>query len=115
MWYSFFMPNNKNYIKSPVKVSTLIPKILKPTKTKIGSKALELKLNWEKILGKKYSEKCFVLSIKKINKKNVLIVASEENNLLEISYLSEIIKTKINNFFLNYTIHEVKFKRSLQV
>ena len=108
------MANNRNYTKAPVKVSTLIPKILKPTKTKVGSLALELKLNWEKILGEKYSKKCFVLSIKKINKKNILIVTSEENNLLELSYLSEIIKRKINDFFLNYTIDEVKFKRSLQ-
>ena len=89
------MPNKRNYTKSPVNISTLLPNILKPLRKKNGSRLLELKMNWEKILGKNLAKKCFVHSIRKINDKNILTLISNQNDLLEISYSSEEIKHKI--------------------
>ena len=93
--------NQRNYIKHPVKISTLLPKVLKPLKKKNGSMLLELKMNWEKIIGSEISEICFVLTVKKINKKNILIIVSDDSNILELSYSSDEIKNKVNNFFLS--------------
>ena len=97
-----------------MKVSTLLPNILKPTRKQNGSKLLELKMNWEKILGKNLAQKCFAYSIRKINDKNVLTLISNKNDLLEISYSSEDIKEKINSFFLKNFVDDIKFKKSLQ-
>ena len=75
---------------------------------------LELKMNWEKIIGSEISEICFVLTVKKINKKNILIIVSDDSNILELSYSSDEIKNKVNNFFNSNFVDEIKFKRSLQ-
>ena len=57
---------------------------------------------------------CFATSLKKINDKNVLIVTSDKNNILELSYSSDKIKEQINNFFNSPIIDQIKFKKFLQ-
>ena len=105
---------NKKYTNKPVKVSTLLPNILKAVKRKNGSILLEIKINWEDIVGKDLSKKCFVSSLQKINKKNILTIISNNTNLLELSYSSNEIKNKINNFFIDDKIDDIKFKKSFQ-
>ena len=53
-------------------------------------------------------------SLKKINKKNILIIKSTEPDLLELSYSSEKLKTKSMNFYSKEFINIIKFKKSLQ-
>tara|TARA_B100001121_G_C18484569_1_gene524230 strand:- start:267 stop:593 length:327 start_codon:yes stop_codon:yes gene_type:complete len=103
-----------NYIKSPQKVSTFIPKILKPFRNKIGIKALELRTNWEKIVGKEIAEKCDVCGLKTFNNKKILILVSDENNLVELSYSSNLILERIHGFNSEFKIEGIKFKKSLQ-
>ena len=52
----------RNYIKYPVKVSTLLPKIFKPLRGKNDGILLEIKLNWDKIVEPSISSICFVYS-----------------------------------------------------
>ena len=78
------------------KISSLIPKIFKSLKK--NADLLELKANWEEVVGKKFSSRCYVYSLKKINKKNILTIQSAENDLLELSYSSEILKKKLMRF-----------------
>ena len=85
-----------NYIKSPQKVSSFIPKILRPFKNKLGTKALELRTHWEEIVGKEIANKCDVYGLKTFNNKKVLILVSNENNLFELSYSRNLIMEKIN-------------------
>ncbi len=106
--------NTKNYIKYPVKISTLLPKVLNPLKKKNGSLLLEIKLNWKKIVDSNIGLYCFASSIQKINNKNVLVIISENQNILELSYSAPEIKEKINLFFKGIVIDEIKFKKSLQ-
>ena len=103
-----------NYIKSPQKVSTFIPKILKPFRNKLGTKALELRTHWEEIVGKEIAEKCDVSGLKTFNNKKILILVSDENNLVELSYSSNLIMKKIHDFNSDFKIEEIKFKKSLQ-
>ena len=105
---------HRNYIKNPVKISTLLPKVLKPLKNRDGVILLEIKLNWKEIIGSKLSSLCFASSLNTINNKNILIIVSEKKNILEISYSSEEIKEKINSFFNGTIIHQIKFKKVLQ-
>ena len=51
--------NQKNNIKNPVKISTILPKVFKPLKKKNDGLLLEIKLNWEKILKPELSSRCF--------------------------------------------------------
>ena len=107
--------NHKNYIKNPVKISTLLPKVFKPLKKKNDGLLLEIKLNWEKILKPELSSRCFAHSLKKINNsKIILIITTNERNILELSYSSDEIKMQINEFFKTTVINEIKFKKSLQ-
>ena len=106
--------NHKNYIKNPVKISTLLPKVFKPLKKKNDGLLLEIKLNWEKILKPKLSSRCFASSLKKINNSKILIITTKERNILELSYSSDEIKMQINEFFKTTVINEIKFKKSLQ-
>jgi len=106
--------NYKNYIKNPVKISTLLPKVLKPLKKKNDGVLLEIKLYWEKILGPRLSSRCFATSLKKINNTQILIITTDERNILELSYSSNEIKMQINEFFKSTVINEIKFKKSLQ-
>ena len=106
---------NKKYTNKPVKVSTLLPNILKATKRKNGSILLEIKIHWKNIVGKEISDKCFVSNLQKINRKNILTIISSDANLLELSYSSEEIKNKINNFFIDNKIDDIKFKKSFQL
>ncbi len=105
---------NKNYIKHPVKVATLLPKIFKPLKKRNGSILLEIKMNWDKILEPEFSRICFVSSLQRINNKNILTIVSEKRDILELSYSSNELKIKINNFFNSNIIDEIKFKKLLQ-
>ena len=104
-----------NYNSSLLKISTLLPKVLKNLKktSKNSSKLLELKMKWDDIIEDKISKDIFADSIKKLNNKNVLIIISKKPNLLEISYSSEMIKNKINKHFNECLIDNIKFKRSL--
>ncbi len=104
----------KNYNKYPVKISTLLPKVLSPLKKQNGSILLEIKLNWQKIVDSKVGSMCFASSIKKINNKNVLVLVSQNQNLLELSYSAPEIKESINSFFKAIIIDDIKFKKSLQ-
>ena len=106
--------NYKNYIKNPVKISTLLPKVLKPLKKKNDGVLLEIKLKWEKILEPRLSSRCFPSSLKKINNTKFLIITTDERNILELSYSSNEIKMQINEFFKATVINEIKFKKSLQ-
>ena len=105
----------KKYTPSLSKISTLLPKVFKKIskKGKNNSKILELKMNWEIILGEKLSKDIFVESLKKINNKNTLVIISNDIALLEISYSSEIIKNRINSYFNEPLIENIKFKKSL--
>tara|TARA_Y100000766_G_C18464070_1_gene392013 strand:+ start:180 stop:512 length:333 start_codon:yes stop_codon:yes gene_type:complete len=103
----------KNYTKTPVKISSLIPNVLKKCNSGGNVKLLELKMNWQKIFGNDLSEKCFVSSIRKVNNKNILYVTSNQNNLFEISYSSSDIKKKINDFFMHNFIDEIRFKKKI--
>ena len=94
------------------KISSLIPKIFKSFKK--NPNLIQLQANWEEIVGKRLSERCFVHGLKRINKKNVLIIISSESDILELSYLSEKFKKKINNFYSKEFINVIKFKKSLQ-
>ena len=102
------------YNKNPVRISTLLPKVFKPLRKKHGGVLLEIKFNWEKILDSELSSICFANSLKKINDKNILIITSDKNNILELSYSSDKIKEKINNFFNSPIIDQIKFKKFLQ-
>ena len=106
--------NRKSYIKNPVKISTLLPKVFKPLKKKNDGLLLEIKLNWEKILTPELSSRCFAYSLKKINNSKILIITTNERNILELSYSSDEIKMQINEFFKTTVINEIKFKKSLQ-
>ena len=106
--------NRKNYINNPVKISTLLPKVFKPLKKKNDGLLLEIKLNWEKILRPELSSRCFAASLKKINNSKILIITTNERNILELSYSSDEIKMQINEFFKTTVINEIKFKKSLQ-
>ena len=106
--------NHKNYIKNPVKISTLLPKVFKPLKKKNDGLLLEIKLNWEKILKPELNSRCFAYSLKKINNSKILIITTNERNILELSYSSDEIKMQINEFFKTTVINEIKFKKSLQ-
>ena len=106
--------NHKNYIKNPVKISTLLPKVFKPLKKKNDGLLLEIKLNWEKILKPELSSRCFAYSLRKINNSKILTITTNDRNILELSYSSNEIKMQINEFFKTTVINEIKFKKSLQ-
>ena len=106
--------NHKNYIKNPVKIATLLPKVFKPLKKKNDGLLLEIKLNWEKILKPELNSRCFAYSLKKINNSKILIISTNERNILELSYSSDEIKMQINEFFKTTVINKIKFKKSLQ-
>jgi len=98
-----------NYTKSPQKVSTFFPKILKPFRNKLGSKALELRTHWEEIVGKEIAEKCDVSGLKTYNNKKILILVSDENNLVELPNME--IQTHENSLNSNeYLIEEISNK-----
>tara|TARA_B100000524_G_scaffold78336_1_gene35921 strand:- start:55 stop:381 length:327 start_codon:yes stop_codon:yes gene_type:complete len=105
---------HKNYIKNPVKISTLLPKVFKTIRKKNDGLLLEIKLNWEKIVGPELYVNCFVSSLKKVNKKTVLIVVSEKRSVHELSYSSNDIKKNVNKFFQADVVNEIKFKKSFQ-
>jgi len=71
-------------------------------------------MNWTSIMGKEYAEKCYVSSLKKINKKNVLTIGCSDASLFELSYSTVEIKEKINGFFLRNVVDIIKFKKLLQ-
>ena len=106
--------NHKNYIKNPVKISTLLPKVFKHLKKKNDGLLLEIKLNWEKILKPELSSRCFAYSLRKINNSKILTITTNDRNILELSYSSNEIKMQINEFFKTTVINEIKFKKSLQ-
>ena len=97
----------------PKKISSIIPKIIGSSKK--NNKFIELKANWEKVVGKEYSKKCYISNLREINKKKVLTIISCESDLLELSYSSERIKNKINAFYSYDFIDIIKFKKSLQL
>ena len=49
-----------------------------------------------------------------LKNKKILIIITENRNILELSYCSIEIKEKINNFFSYDLIDEIKFKKVLQ-
>ena len=104
----------KNYIKNPIKVSTLLPKVFKPLKKKNSGLLLEIKLNWEKIIEPRISSCCFASSLKQINDIKILTITTDKRNILELSHSSDKIKMQINEFFKATVINEIKFKKSLQ-
>ena len=106
--------NAKRNINNLKKVSTILPKIFKKINKKGNSELLEIKMNWTLIMGKEYSDKCDVVSIKKINKKKVLTISCSEASLFELSYSTVEIKEKINSFFLRNVVDIIKYKKSLQ-
>ena len=106
---------SKKYINKPVKVSTLLPKILNAAKKKNSCSIPEIKSNWREIIGDQLFDKCFAFSIKKINKNNVLTIISNEGSLLELSYESQNIKERINRYFAYEMVNEIKFKKSFQL
>jgi len=42
--------NKKNYIKTPTRISNILPKVLQNLKKNNGTILLEIKMNWEKML-----------------------------------------------------------------
>ena len=106
--------SKKSYIKTPVKISNIIPNVFKNLKKNNGTLLLEIKMNWEIIVQQKYCDVCFVSSLKKINNKNILTVVSKTRCIMELSYSSNEIKEKINSYFNSTVIDEIKFKKVLQ-
>ena len=106
--------NVKRNINKLKKVSTILPQIFKKINKKGNSQLLEIKMNWTSIMGKEYAEKCYVSSLKKINKKNVLTIGCTDASLFELSYSTVEIKEKINGFFLRNVVDIIKFKKLLQ-
>ena len=106
--------NVKRNINKLKKVSTILPQIFKKINKKGNSQLLEIKMNWTSIMGKEYAEKCYVSSLKKINKKNVLTIGCSDASLFELSYSTVEIKEKINGFFLRNVVDIIKFKKLLQ-
>ncbi len=104
----------KRNINNLKKVSTILPQIFKKINKNGNSQLLEIKMNWTSIVGRKYAEKCHVLSLKKINKKNVLTIGCSNAGLFELSYSTVEIKEKINHFFLRNVVDIIKYKKSLQ-
>ena len=105
---------HRNYIKNPVKISTLLPKVFKTIRNKNDGLLLEIKLNWKKIVGPELYPNCFVSSLKRVNKKTILIVVSEQRIIHELSYSSNEIKKNVNKFFQANVVNEIKFKKSFQ-
>tara|TARA_B100000900_G_scaffold354393_1_gene323072 strand:- start:8 stop:334 length:327 start_codon:yes stop_codon:yes gene_type:complete len=105
---------SRNYIKNPVKISTILPKVFKRLKKKNDGPLLEIKLNWEKIVTKKISSICFVSSLNIINNKKTLTIVSDSRKIQELSYSSKEIQDKINSYFSTTVVNEIKFKKSLQ-
>ena len=87
---------------------------MKPLTKKNDGVLLEIKLKWEKILEPRLSSRCFPSSLKKTNNTKILIITTDERNILELSYSSNEIKMQINEFFKATVINEIKFKKSLQ-
>ena len=106
--------SSKRNINKPKKVSTLLPQILKKVNKNDNKNLLEIKMNWTKIVGDEFSKTCFVHSLKKVNNNNVLTIISNEARIFELSYSSQVIKEKINGFFLRQVVDIIKFKKSLQ-
>ena len=106
--------NKKSYIKKPLRISNILPKVFKNLKKNNGTILLEIKMNWEKIVDQKYCHLCFVSSLKKINNKNILTVVSKSRSIMELSYSSIEIKEKINKYYNSRIIDEIKFKKVLQ-
>ena len=106
--------NKKNYINRPIRVSSLITKIFKPLKKKYNPVVLEIKANWFKIVGPEIAEKCEISNLKVVNNKKVLLIKSDHSNLFELSYSSETILRKINEFNPAFKINSLKFKKFLQ-
>tara|TARA_B100000530_G_scaffold296683_1_gene215627 strand:- start:189 stop:524 length:336 start_codon:yes stop_codon:yes gene_type:complete len=109
----YFKVINIDKMSKPKKISSLIPKIFKSFSK--DSKLLELKANWDDVVGKQYSSRCYIHSLRKINKKNILTIESNASDLLELSYSSESLKKKINAYFSKEFVDVIKFKKSLQM
>ena len=107
--------STKRNINNLKKVSTILPQIFKKINKNGNSQLLEIKMNWTSIVGRKYAKKCHVLSLKKINKKNVLTIGCSNASLFELSYSTVEIKEKINHFFLRNVVDIIKYKKSLQI
>ena len=104
----------KNYTNRPARVSSLIPKIFQPLKKKNNPVILEIKANWIEIVGPEIAGKCEISSLKTINNKKELLIISNNPRLLELSYSSEMILRKINEFNPTFKISSLKFKKFLQ-
>ena len=100
--------------KNPLSISALLPGVLKPITKKISSNILEIKSNWEEILGSDLSKHTHPSKIYQMNNKNVLEIIVNSNNALEISHNSYRIQKKINNFFQFDYINLVKFKKEMK-
>ncbi len=74
-----------------------------------------MKMNWKKIVGENYFQKCYVSSLKKINSQKVLTIVADNCDIFELSYSSVSIKEKINSYFLRKVVDKIKFKKSLQI
>ena len=84
--------NTKKNINNLKKVSTLLPQIIKNIKKKNNnSELVEIKMNWKKIVGENYFQKCHVSSLKKRNSKNVLTIVADNYDIFELSYSSVLI------------------------
>ena len=106
--------SKKSNIKTPLRVSNILPKVFKKLKKNNGTLLFEIKMNWGKIVKQKYCDICFVSSLKYINNKNILTVVSNNRNILELSFSSNEIKERINNYYNSPVIDEIKFKKVLQ-
>ena len=106
--------SEKKNINNLKKVSIILPQIFKKINKNGNSHLLEIKMNWSSIIGKEYAEKCYVSSLKKVNKKNVLTIGCSDASLFELSYSAAEIKEKINGFFLRKVVDIIKFKKLLQ-
>ena len=107
--------STKKNINKPKKVSTLLPSILKKLNKNNNNELLEIKVNWRKIIGDDLYERCYVSNLKRINNRNILTIVSVSAEIFEISYSSDLIKKKINKYFLREVVDLIKFKKSLQI
>ena len=104
----------RKHKKDPLSISALLPEVLKPITRKTSSNILEIKNNWEEILGTELSKDTHPSKIYQMNNKNILEIIVNSNNALEISYNSYRIQKKINNFFQFDYINYVKFRKELK-
>ena len=80
-------------------ISTVLPdNVKKLIKNKPFSDFNTLKNSWDKIVGNDISNKCDVIGVQKINRKNILYLRVKRSYLIDIDYSRDQIIEKVNSY-----------------